>query len=211
MVGKKMLGSVVGKMFGRKAGKGVGGAVGKVTGVAGVALKWPFLIAVAVWNLLDSIIGIFVKSPLWVFLNLILLDAIINIILIILVINMRSIFRLWIWNIILFGWAAASTLLARLAGWWAVDWIIDPILMVICCFLVALMPFDNVGGKKRTQQYSEDAYGYSEPASGGRSSGPGRKAARRDSGPTGAHNAANSGSGVTINISNDPMKRDGGG
>jgi hypothetical protein len=209
MVGKKMLGSVVGKMFGRKAGKGVGGAVGKVTGVAGVALKWPFLIAVAVWNIIDSIIGIFVKSPLWVFLNLILLDAIINIILIILIINMRSIFKLWIWDIILFGWAAASTLLARLAGWWAFDWIIDPILMVICCFLVALMPLDNVGGGKRKQN-SEDAYGYEDPTPG-RSSGSGRKAARRDGGASGAPHTANSGSGVTINISNDPMKRDGGG
>lgn len=196
-----MLGFLAG-MMGKKA---IGGAIGKTTGVAGVALKWPLLIAVAVWNILDSILGIFIKSPLWVFLILMLLDALINIVLIIMIINMRSIFKLWIWDLILFGWASLSTLLNIMAGWWLLEWIVDPLLMVACCFLVALMPFDNVGGGGRGQYAGEEASAVSVSASGGNR----RTAAKRDS--AGAVGERDSGNGVTINIgsvSTDPMERD---
>lgn len=188
------------KKMGRKA---LGGAAGKALGVAGVAMKWPFLIAVAVWNILDAVLSLFIKDPLWVFLILILLDALINTILIIMVINGKNIFKLWVWDLILFGWAALSTLLSILAGWWVFDWIIDPLLMVACCFLITLMPFDKAAGKRRYSE--EDVSGYDGPFSNKRA------AARRGGAYTGGQADNDTNNGVTINIgsvSTDPMRKD---
>lgn len=205
--GKKMLGKAAGSAVSGAVGGVVGGVVGGAVGAASVAMKWPFLIAVAVWNILDAVLALFIKSPLWVFLILILLDALVNIILIIMVINGKSIFKLWIWDLILFGWAALSTLLNIIAGWWFFDWIIDPLLMVICCFLVSLMPFDMAGGGKPKQQWDgEDAPGYSETASNRRT------AARRGGESVEGSPPDSSQNGATIinigSVSSDPLRKD---